>query len=91
MLGQENSKELVEKKLSTIIWHRKAIKKNNMNLAHALARKHYYLSLKLVVKEKLKALRKFVQNYPELEIDTIYDDMCDERKSLVSSIETTVK
>lgn len=91
MPGQENSKELVEKKLSTIIWHRKAIKKNNMNLAHALARKHYYLSLKLVVKEKLKALRKFVQNYPELEIDTIYDDMCDERKSLVSSIETTVK
>ena len=91
MLEQENYKMIEEEDLSSVVWHRKAIKKDNMNLAYALAKKHYYRSLKLVVKNKLKALRKFIQNYLEIEIDTIYDDMCEERKSLVDSIETTVK
>lgn len=72
-------------------WNRKYITKENISFAKALAKKHYYTVLKNIIQKRLKALRKFIQSYPHEEIEAIYDEMCDERKILIESIEITIK
>lgn len=72
-------------------WKRKYITNNNIALAKELAKKHYYIDLKNIIQKRLKALNKFVTDYPFKEIEAIYDDLCDERKVLIDPIEITVK
>lgn len=72
-------------------WSRKYITNENISLAKALAKKHYYMTLKRVIQKQLNALRYFEKNYSAKELDTIYEELCDERKMLVESIEPTLK
>lgn len=72
-------------------WSRKYITNENISLAKALAKKHYYTSLKRVIQKQLNALRHFEKNYSDKELDAIYEELCDERKMLVESIEPTLK
>ena len=72
-------------------WRRKYITNENISLAKALAKKHYYTSLKRVIQKQLNALRHFEKNYSDKELDAIYEELCDERKMLVESIEPTLK
>lgn len=72
-------------------WNRKYISGENISLAKELANKHYYIGLKKIIQKRLKALNKFIKDYPAEEIDVIYDELCDERKVLVEPIEITIK
>lgn len=76
---------------SSAKWSRKYITNENISLAKALAKKHYYTSLKRVIQKQLNALRHFEKNYSDKELDAIYEELCDERKMLVESIEPTLK
>jgi len=76
---------------STRKWNRKYISNANISIAKELAKKHYYITLKKMMQKRLKALNALIKDYPAVEIDAIYDDLCDERKVLVEPIEITVK
>lgn len=83
--------EKEDKNGSSRKWNRKYISNGNVSIAKDLAKKHYYIALKSVIQKRLMALRKFIRNYPVAEIETIYDEMCDERKVLIEPIEITAK
>jgi len=44
-----------------------------------------------VIERRLKALRYFENNYPDKEIDEVYYEMCEERRSLVEPIELPLR
>ena len=66
---------------------REYIKKNNISKAAKLAQKHYFSIINPLIKKNLKELKRFVKNYKQEELDTIYDSLCDERKQLVKPIQ----
>lgn len=70
---------------------RKYITKENVALAKKLAKKQYYLSLKYVIERRVKVLTYFENNYSNKEIDEVYYEMCEERRSLVEPIELPVR
>lgn len=72
-------------------WKRKYITKENMILAKSLAKKHYYIALRGVVQNRIKALKIFTKYYPDREIDAIYEQLSEERKSLIEPIEPNLK
>lgn len=82
---------LEKKNISARKWNRKYISGENISLAKELAKKHYYIILKRIIRKRLKALNTLIKDYPMEEIDAIYDDLCDERKALIEPIEMTVK
>jgi len=73
------------------VWMRKYITNDNISLAKGLAQKQYYLTLKRVIEQRLKVLNYFLNNYQDKEIDDIYYEMCEERRSLIDSIELTMR
>ena len=66
---------------------REYIKKNNISKAAKLAQKHYFSIINPLIKKNLRELKRFVKNYKQEELDTIYDSLCDERKQLVKPIQ----
>lgn len=90
--ARENGKKAnINKKSISGKWNRRYITNENISLAKSLAKKHYYTTLKNVIQKRLKALRRFIQDYPTQEIEAIYDEMSNERKVLVEPIELTVR
>ena len=78
-------------KLKKSKWKRKYITKENVSLAKLLAKKHYYIALKSVIKSRIKALKTFMKYYPNREIDAVYEELSEERKRLIDPIEPTLK
>lgn len=72
-------------------WARRYLKKDEIQLAKQLAKKHYYSLVKSVAEKRLEALRHFIKKYPDSGIDDIYDDLSEERKSLISPLFMSVK
>lgn len=72
-------------------WKRKYITKENMELAKMLAKKHYYIALKPVIQNRIKAMKLFAKYCPDKEMDAIYEGLCVERKNLIEPIEPTLK
>lgn len=73
-----------------IKWKSEYIKKDSL-LAKELANKQYYTSLKLVIENNLKQLKRFVSKYQENKIDEIYDSLSKERKRLVTPLQLSIK
>lgn len=76
-------------------WDRKYIKKDEISQAQLLAQKHYYIHAKGIVENQLDALRQFVKNYSNDELEHFYSQLSRERKCLVEplciSVEDKVK
>lgn len=72
-------------------WKRKYITKENLSLAKLLARKQYYITLKVIIQKRIKALKDFAKHCPDREIDAIYEELSEERKRLIEPIEPTLK
>lgn len=72
-------------------WGRRYLKKDEIQLAKLLAKKHYYLLVKSVAEKQLEALRHFIKKYPDSGIDDIYDHLSEERKSLITPLFMSVK
>lgn len=66
------------------------IKKNNRELAEKLAQKGYLLHIRSILKNNLRALAEFEEKYDESAMEKVYDELNDERKSLVKTIDTSV-
>lgn len=87
----EKEKNSTDSKPNKCKWKRKYITKENMILAKTLAKKHYYIALKGVVQNQIKALKAFVKHYPNREIDAVYEELSEERKRLIEPIVPTLK
>ena len=72
-------------------WVRRYIKKGELSLAKKLAQKHYYISIRPILKKKLDEIKRFTKKCPSNELEEIYDNLSDERKSLVTPIQISVK
>ncbi len=72
-------------------WGRKYIKREELALAKKLAQKHYYSLMKEIAEEKLKTLKYFINRYQDKEIETIYEELSIERKSLILPLLTSVQ
>lgn len=86
-----NELEDIKREKNKSKWKRKYITKENITLAKSLAKKHYYITLKGVIEKRIKALKAFVKYYPNREIDTIYEELSEERKKLINPIVPTLK
>lgn len=64
-------------------WRQEYIKKENFALAKCLAQKQYYVLLKPVIKKHLRELETFLEKYHPSEETLVYEDLSNERKSLV--------
>ena len=87
----ETSHNKTDSKPNKCKWKRKYITKENMILAKTLAKKHYYIALKDVVQNRIKALKTFTKYYPDREIDAIYEQLSEERKRLIEPIGQTLR
>lgn len=72
-------------------WVRRYTKKNEHALAKKLAQKHYYLSIRPILEKMLDETKRFMRKCPSNALEEIYDNLSDERKSLVTSIQISVK
>ena len=72
-------------------WVRRYIKKNELSLAKKLAQKHYYLSIRPILEKMLDETKRFMRKCPSNALEEIYDNLSDERKSLVTPIQISVK
>ena len=72
-------------------WVRRYIKKNELSLAKKLAQKHYYLSIRPILEKMLDETKRFTKKCSSNELEEIYDNLSDERKSLVTPIQISVK
>lgn len=66
-----------------MVWDRKYIKKNNMELVKDLARKQYYSSVKPIVEKELGQLTGFLSQYQPGKMRQIFDELGNERKELI--------
>lgn len=87
----EEKKNSTKQKTKKNKWKRKYITKENMELAKILAKKHYYIALKSVIQNRIKAIEMFAKYYPNKEMDAIYEGLSEERKKLIEPIEPTLK
>lgn len=94
-IGKDACNDVYEEKTEKIKtkskWTRKYIKMQDLSLAKALAQKHYYLTIRPVLKRNLNELNSFLKSYKSNELDEIYDSLCDERKRIVTPINISVK
>lgn len=65
---------------------RKYIKKGNLSLARRLAQKHYYASIRPVIKNNMAVLRMLHDKFMEGGVDQVYDSLNMQRKNLVTPI-----
>lgn len=65
---------------------RKYIKKGNLSLARRLAQKHYYASIRPVIKNNMAVLRMLQDKFMEGGVDQVYDNLNMQRKNLVTPI-----
>lgn len=72
-------------------WVRRYIKKDELSLAKKLAQKHYYLSIRPILEKMLDETKLFMRKCPSNALEEIYDNLSDERKSLVTPIQISVK
>ena len=72
-------------------WVRRYIKKGELSLAKTLAQKHYYLSIRPILKKMLDETKHFMEKCPSNELEEIYENLSVERKSLVTPIQLSVK
>ena len=72
-------------------WVRRYIKKGELSLAKTLAQKHYYLSIRPILKKMLDETKHFMKKCPSNELEEIYENLSVDRKSLVTPIQLSVK
>ena len=72
-------------------WERRYIKKEEISLARLLAKKHYYLLVKQIAEKQLDILHQFINKYPSIELEEVYDGLSVERRNLVAPLYTSVK
>ena len=72
-------------------WKRKYIRKKDIEIAEALAQKHYLLLCRPIIERQLHELRRFTEKFPKDELENIYDSLSPERKMLVRTLEKSVK
>ncbi len=72
-------------------WARRYIKKNELSLAKKLAQKHYYLLIRPILEKMLDEAKRFMRKCQSNALEEIYDNLSDERKSLVTPIQISVK
>ena len=72
-------------------WVRRYIKKSEIALAKKLAQKHYYLEIKPILEKTLNEIKRFSKKCPSDELESIYDKLSIERKTLVTPIQLSVK
>ena len=70
-------------------WKRKYIKRDNISLVKALAQKHYYMVIRPVLEKELKELENLIKQYHPQDSCKIYDALSDERKKLISSLQSS--
>ena len=62
------------------------ISKNNMNLVRELAQKSYNKKLLKLLNEKLRHIKRFLDHYPEEDIDSVYNKLSQKNKELVTPL-----
>ncbi len=72
-------------------WKRKYIKRKELALAKVLAQKHYYMIIRKTIEQNIKELRKLMKRYEKGKLETIYDELCMERKTLIAPLRMSVK
>ena len=72
-------------------WKRKYIRKRDIGIAAALAQKHYYSSVKPLIQKQLRELKQFLNKYPQENLEEVYETLSDERKKLVTPLQSSVK
>ena len=72
-------------------WTRKYIKKKDISLAEALAKKHYYVAIKPIIERKLRLLDDFAKEYQQDNLEEIYEELSIERKTLIAPVQLSVK
>ena len=72
-------------------WVRKYIRKQDVDLAEALAQKHYYLTIRPLLVFNINNLHQLIEDYQEDEIKNKYESLSIERKSLVTPIDVSIK
>ena len=65
-------------------WERKYIKKENYALATKLAQKHYYAVLEPILRRQMRMLRELLQSYHPEELEQVYEELSDVRKTLAA-------
>lgn len=71
-------------------WVRRYIKKGELSLAKKLAQKHYYGAVKFILEKHGKEMKRSLEKCPSDEVEEIYDNLCIERKCLVTPIQISV-
>ena len=67
------------------------IKRDNENIANALAQKAYYEKVKPLLEKELHSLEIFYNTYNENIVDDVYDSMIDARKQMICPVRTSIK
>ena len=70
---------------------RKYIKRENLFLTKSLAQKHYFISIKPIVEKNIKLLKNLINNYQQDELEKAYESLADERKQLVTPLQTSIE
>lgn len=76
---------------NTQTWEQRYIKRKDIALAKNLAQKQYYTLLLPTLENNMKALNHLIKRYHPEEEHIIYDELCNERKRLISPLPNSIE